>query len=235
MLEGVIGAAETEDEIRGGAEKMEAKNQAQDFIHEMGWLLHRSHLKFRLGDMDPNIDLFPFNRLKGLMEFAMDHDWCAVVNKLLDIIFSGSVHAGDLSVELALMEMCLLHKAVQRNCRSMVELLLRYTPDKNLGKPGSEHRKLVNVGPCRYLFRPDVVGPAGLTPLHIVASTAASDNLLDALTDDPGLVSPLNLCIMVSKFYKCVATAHRLTSSSSILLIHVRQSENYAPIVLHEP
>lgn len=43
--------------------KMEPKYQALDLILEMGWMLHRSSLKFRLGGMDPNLDLFSFNSL----------------------------------------------------------------------------------------------------------------------------------------------------------------------------
>ena len=108
-----------------------------DFIHEMGWLLHRNHLKFRLGHKDSNLDLFPFKRYKWLIEFSMDHDWCAVVKKLLSTLFDGTVDAVEhASIELALLDMSLLHQAVQRNCRSMVELLLGYVPNKQSGGPG---------------------------------------------------------------------------------------------------
>ncbi|XVE82356.1 hypothetical protein DITRI_Ditri15bG0142100 [Diplodiscus trichospermus] len=125
-LEGVIETALPIVDIDKNAEKMETKNQALDFIHEMGWLLHRCHLNWRLGHLNPNSDLFPFWRFKWLMEFSMDHDWCAVVKKLLGILFDGTVDLGDhSSIEFALLDMCLLHRAVQRNCRPMVELLLR--------------------------------------------------------------------------------------------------------------
>jgi len=135
MLEGAIELAETADDIQRVPELLEAKTQALDFVHEMGWLLHRSHVKFRLGHLDPNQDLFPFKRFKWLMEFSMDHDWCAVVKKLLDILFERVVDAGDHpSIELALLDLSLLHRAVRRNCRPMVELLLRVVPDKVLDK-----------------------------------------------------------------------------------------------------
>nr|QMV47666.1 squamosa-binding protein-like 1B [Paeonia suffruticosa] len=185
MLEGTIEAPETADVIQEETEKMKAKNQALDFIHEMGWLLHRSHLKFRLGQMDPNLNLFPFNRFKWLMQFSVDHDWCAVVRKLLGILFNGSVDAGEHpSIQLALLELCLLHRAVRRNCRPMVELLLRYVPDNVLDEPGFDLEQNVD----RFLFKPNANGPAGLTPLHIAACGDDYDNILDALTDDPRLV-----------------------------------------------
>ncbi|XP_008223488.1 PREDICTED: squamosa promoter-binding-like protein 12 [Prunus mume] len=189
MLEGAIEVAETADDIQSEPEKLEAKNLAMDFLHELGWLLHRSHTKFRLGHMDPNLDLFPFRRFRLLMEFSMDHDWCAVVKKLLGILFEGTVDAGEHpSIELALLDMSLLHRAVRRKCRSMVELLLRFVPDKGLDKTGSEQKQQVDRDGNNFLFKPDAVGPMGLTPLHVAASTDGCEIILDALTDDPGKV-----------------------------------------------
>ncbi|KAF8387706.1 hypothetical protein HHK36_026360 [Tetracentron sinense] len=189
MLESAIEVVETGDGVQGVTGKMKSKNQALYFIHEMGWLLHRSHLKSRLGHMDPNSDIFSFKRFRWLMEFSMDHDWCAVVKKLLDIMLDGTVDAGEHpSVQLALSEMDLLHRAVQRHCRPVVELLLRYSPDKVSDKSESEHKQQVGRGYGSFLFKPDAVGPAGLTPLHIAASRDGFENVLDALTDDPGLV-----------------------------------------------
>ncbi|KAK3189925.1 hypothetical protein Dsin_029486 [Dipteronia sinensis] len=189
MLESVIEVADTVDDLQKEAEMTEFKNQALDFLHEMGWLLHRSRVKFRLGHLDPNSDLFPFKRFRWLMEYSMEHDWCAVVKKLLSILFDGTVDTGEhTSIELALLEIGLLHRAVKRNCRPMVELLLRYAPDKVSDKPGCEQKHLVEGGCNSFVFKPDVVSPAGLTPLHVAASTDAAENVLDALTDDPGLV-----------------------------------------------
>ena len=68
-------------------------------------------------------------------------------------------------------------EAVRRNCRALVELLLRYTPVSSS-----------NDFNQYFLFRPDVKGPAGLTPLHIAAGTDGSEAVVDALTDDPGKV-----------------------------------------------
>lgn len=165
---------------------MDSKNHALEFIHEMGWLLHRSQLKSRLGHLDPNVDLFPLKRFKWLMEFSMDHDWCAVVRSLLDILLDGTVGAGEHpSLILALVEMGLLHRAVRRNSRALVELLLGYQVSDELR---SQNKALVGGGHGRFFFRPDVLGPAGLTPLHIAAGKDGSENVLDALTEDPNMV-----------------------------------------------
>ncbi|KAJ1437057.1 SBP domain [Sesbania bispinosa] len=188
QLENVIEAAETTDDIQIKTKLMEEKTRALYFIQEMGWLLHRSHMKVRLGPMAPVQDRFHFNRFTWLVGFSMDHNWCAVMKKLLDIIFDGAVDTGKhSSIKLALLDMDLLHRAVKRNCRPMVELLLNFVPVK---APDGEDtkEKQANKSPDIFLFRPDTVGPAGLTPLHVAASTNGSENVLDALTDDPGMV-----------------------------------------------
>ncbi|OVA16667.1 Transcription factor [Macleaya cordata] len=189
-LEGAIEASESDADDDGRTSgRMGAKDQALNFIHEMGWLLHRSSLRSKLGKMDPNTDAFTFTRFRGLMEFAMDHDWCAVVKKLLDILFEGTVDAGGhTSIELQLSEMGLLHRAVRRSCRLMVELLLRYVPDKASENVRPGQKQLADRGSDSFMFRSDDVGPADLTPLHIAASRIGSESVLDALTDDPGSV-----------------------------------------------
>uniref|UniRef100_A0A2P2LIU4 SBP-type domain-containing protein n=1 Tax=Rhizophora mucronata TaxID=61149 RepID=A0A2P2LIU4_RHIMU len=83
MLESALEFNGTDADIEG-ARKMEVKNQALDFIHEMGWLLHRIQLKSRLGHSDPNVGLFPLRRFKSLVEFSVDHEWCAVVKKIIE-------------------------------------------------------------------------------------------------------------------------------------------------------
>ncbi|CAK9145273.1 unnamed protein product [Ilex paraguariensis] len=187
MLESEIEVTEGDD-IPGVAGKVEARDRAMDFVHEMGWLLHRNGLKSRLGHLDPNSDLFPFKRFKWLIEFSMDHDWCAVVKNLLDILLDGTVGSGEQPfLKSALFEMGLLHRAVRRNSRSLVELLLRYVPEKIADELRMEHILLVG-GDESFLFRPDAVGPAGLTPLHVAAGRDGSEEVLDALTDDHGKV-----------------------------------------------
>uniref|UniRef100_A0A2P2KP32 SBP-type domain-containing protein n=3 Tax=Rhizophora mucronata TaxID=61149 RepID=A0A2P2KP32_RHIMU len=187
VLEDVIEMAE--NNMNKNAEKMETRNQALEFVHEMGWLLHRGHSKVRLGDNNPSLGLFSFKRFKWLIEFSMEHDWCAVVKKLLAILFDGIVDSGaHSSIELALLDLSLLHRAVRRNCRPMVELLLRYTPEKQSYIAGSGQNQEVCGGYNKFIFKPDIVGPAGITPLHMAASRDGCENVLDALTNDPGSV-----------------------------------------------
>lgn len=189
MLEGAIEADETAKNSRREHDTVEAKNQAMNFLHEMGWLLHRSHVKFRLGHMDPNSSRFSFGRFRWLMEFSMEHDWCFVVKKLLSILFEGTVDAGaHPSIEVAILDMGLLHRAVRRNCRPMVELLLKFVPCNGRDGQGSEESQQVEEGGRSFLFKPDLRGPMGLTPLHLAASQDACESVLDALTDDPGEV-----------------------------------------------
>ncbi|KAJ8542134.1 hypothetical protein K7X08_017000 [Anisodus acutangulus] len=158
-------------------EELQARDQALDFLHELGWLLHKSHLKFRVGS-GANLNRFSFQRFKRLIDFSIDHDWCSVVKKLLDVFFNGVVDVGQQSsLDVPLREVGILHRAVRRKCRSMVDVLLKY--QSGLQKQQDDRG---------YLFRPDAVGPGGLTPLHVVASLAGFENLLDALFDDPGQV-----------------------------------------------
>jgi len=186
-LESTIDLTET-DNIQGKNAKMEVRNEAMDFVHEMGWLLHKSRLKSRLGYLDPNSGHFTLGRFRRLMEFSMDHNWCAVVKNLLDVLLDGTVGAGEHPfLKLALCEMGLLHRAVRRNSRPLVECLLRYVPFNVSDELRTELSSLA-VGDQYNLFRPDVVGPAGLTPLHVAAGTDGSEDILDALTDDPGKV-----------------------------------------------
>ncbi|MBA0589790.1 hypothetical protein Gorai_018520 [Gossypium raimondii] len=188
MLESLLEITDAEAAVdRTG--KMEAKNQAMDFIHEVGWLLHRSQLKSRLGHLDPNSEPFSLRRFKWLMEFSMDHEWCAVVKKLLNVLLDGVVGSGEHpSLNLALTEMGLLHRAVRKNCRPLVELFLRFIPEKGSSRLGLENEMVAGGIHESFLFRPDALGPSGLTPLHIAAGKDDSEDVLDALTDDPGKV-----------------------------------------------
>uniref|UniRef100_A0A1J3F1B3 Squamosa promoter-binding-like protein 1 n=1 Tax=Noccaea caerulescens TaxID=107243 RepID=A0A1J3F1B3_NOCCA len=145
----------------------DSAKQAMDFIHEIGWFLHRS----KLGESDPNPDAFPLARFKWLIEFSVDREWCAVIRKLLNMFFERAV--GDNSSDATLSELCLLHRAVRKNSKPMVEMLLRYVPKQQRQS---------------FLFRPDASGPAGLTPLHIAAGKDGSEDVLDALTEDPAMV-----------------------------------------------
>ncbi|GAA0152189.1 hypothetical protein LIER_10730 [Lithospermum erythrorhizon] len=175
------------DNVHDDINKIESRNQALDFIHEMGWLLHRNNLRSRLNNLDPTSDLFPFKRYKWLMEFAVEHEWCAVVCKLLDVLLKGRIGGGDYPfLKYALSELGLLHRAVRRNSKSLVELLQRYTPQGVAEELSLECKSLVGDG--GFLFRPDFRGPGGLTPLHVAAGRDGSEDVLDVLTNDPGEV-----------------------------------------------
>ncbi|KAL8167432.1 hypothetical protein V2J09_008931 [Rumex salicifolius] len=177
-LERIIESAESCEEESEGQESanIELRIKAVEFIQEMGWLLHRSSSNIRLHHVEGFGECFPFERFKWLLDFSMDHAWPAVLKKLLDLLLNGVVDSGAYPcAENALLEMGLLHEAVRKNSRCLVESLLSYVPQKQseYGLVGS------------YFFRPDVVGPAGLTPLHIAASSSGSEGVLDALLEDP--------------------------------------------------
>ncbi|XP_077218276.1 squamosa promoter-binding-like protein 1 [Tasmannia lanceolata] len=188
MLECAIEMTDCDDDLENRTDTENARSQALEFLHEMGWLLRRSHLKSRLDHINSPADVSCLTRFKWVMKFSMDHDWCAVVKKLLDLLFEGAIDAGGDSVELALLEMGLLHCAVRRNCRPMVELLLRYIPDRPLDKTEDLCNQQMRKGSDSFLFRPDMAGPGGVTPLHVAACRGDAKEVLDALTDDAGQV-----------------------------------------------
>ena len=150
-----------------------SRKRALDFLYEMGWFLRKAHLR-------SNSVFYPLAQFKFLVDFSVDQNWLAVVKNLLDVLFSGAVavECSSSSFELILSELSLLHSAVQKNRRSMVELLLTYVPG---GESTCQHR-------LGFMFRPDTEGPLGVTPLHIAASRDDAEDVLDALTSDPGQV-----------------------------------------------
>ncbi|KAI4372520.1 hypothetical protein MLD38_010740 [Melastoma candidum] len=164
----------------------ETRNVAIEFLHEFGWLLHQSHLTARLKSDNHTVPKFPFGRFRWLVEFSMENDWCAVVKKLLGIVCDGVIDAdGCTSLDAALSRLGLLHVAVRRNSRPMVELLLRYTPKEHVDDAESDLQLHSYESQNNFLFKPDAVDVGGLTPLHIAASMSGSEHVLDALTDDP--------------------------------------------------
>lgn len=156
-----------ESELR--EEKNSTREDVLHFLNELGWLFQR---KKDSSPLDPN---YSFCRFKFLLSFSVERDWCYLVRKLLDILaesnFDGSISSKG-SLE-ALSEVQLLSWAVRRGCLKMVEMLIGYA---------------VNCGPGAsrmYVFPPNMVGPGGITPLHLAACTSGSANIIDALTNDP--------------------------------------------------
>lgn len=216
-LESVIEAAEICKDVKIRSKQMEEKTRALDFVQEMGWLLHRSRMKVRLGPMAPVQDLFHFSRFTCLVDFCMDHDWCAVMKKLLDIMYEGTIDAGEhTSIELALLGLGLLHRAVRRNCRPMVELLLKFAPVQTSDGTDSKEKQLDKQSD-RFLFKPDTVGPAGLTPLHVAASMNGLENVLDALTNDPGMVCYFSFACFIFS----VLVIEGVTWTELLLLLYI--------------
>lgn len=167
-------------EIFFTSNEMSSRNQVVQFLMEFGWLLERSHLISRPELTALRSTEFSSVRFKWLLEFSIDRDWCAVVKKILDIVFDTRVGGPDLSVDQLLNEVSPLHRAVRRNCRPMVDFLLKYSPEEN--------RALESSGEIKFrkqTFKSNKRGPAGITPLHIAASIEGADDVLNLLTDDP--------------------------------------------------
>ncbi|KAI0493370.1 hypothetical protein KFK09_023486 [Dendrobium nobile] len=170
MLESSIASYEDLSE-----EKVEtARTLTMNFLHEMGWLLRRSQLRFSSESENSCLETFSLLRFRWILRFAIDRDWSAVVKKFLDIFFEGNIETDGRSPNEVALSEDLLHYAVQRNSNSTVKLLLRYKPDKN------------SDGGLYNLFRPDMPGPSGITPLHVAATSSFAENMLNILTEDPG-------------------------------------------------
>lgn len=168
--------------------QLKIKRQAIKFLHELGWLFQRScSSQSNLGILP--LTRFSPTRLKWLLEYATEHDWCSVVRKLLNILFSSNVNGANWLTIPMLSEVGILHIAVRRNCREMVEFLLTYVPEsvaeETMLTTGHGQAELSSNG---FVFKPDMPGPAGLTPLHIAASMENAEGVLDALTNDPGQI-----------------------------------------------
>ncbi|CAD6231743.1 unnamed protein product [Miscanthus lutarioriparius] len=149
------------------------------FLHEIGWFLQRSHVRATSKQPQYCPDRFPVARFRWLLSFAIDHEWCAVVRKLLNTMFQGDIDLDVPSpIEFALGENLLL-TAVRKRSKPLVECLLRYTAT-NYAPVGSG-----DGAPVQFLFTPAMTGLSNITPLHIAATISDATGVLDALTDDP--------------------------------------------------
>ena len=148
------------------------------FLNELGWLFQRKN------NLNPCFKDFSTTRVKFLFTFSVERDWSALIRTLLDILVERSLDSDALAQESLemLLEIQLLSRAVKRKCRKMVDLLLSYSVTR--GDTASGGSKV-------YLFSPNSVGPGGVTPLHLAASTQDSEDMVDALTSDPQEVKPI--------------------------------------------
>lgn len=125
----------------------------------------------------------------------MERNWCAVVRKLLDIAFETGDWEATFMVlsEMSQEGSSLLHRAVRNKKRPMVELLLGFAPSFLAGINDSDvesfKRKLEFRLKWSSIYKPDMRGPGGLTPLHIAASIHGAEDIVDALTTGPSQVS----------------------------------------------
>lgn len=147
-----------------------SREEMLHFLNELGWLFQRKGVGSMLGA--PNYGL---SRFKFLFIFAAERDFCDLVKTLLDILLERNLGTDELSRESLemLSEINLLNRAVKRRCKTMVDLLIHYSI---FG---------INNTSRKYVFPPNLDGPGGITPLHLAACTASSDDLVDTLTSDP--------------------------------------------------
>ncbi|KAG6482647.1 squamosa promoter-binding-like protein 15 [Zingiber officinale] len=163
-------ALEADFQEVGNSPQCTTKQDVLHFLNELGWLFQRTHASSGLLFSD-----FSISRLKYLLTFSVERDWCSLLRTLLDILVQRSLKDDTLrheSFEL-LSEVHLLNRAVKRKCRKMVDLLIHYC-----AVHGNDATKV-------YLFPPDMAGPGGITPLHMAASMEDSVDMVDVLTNDP--------------------------------------------------
>lgn len=146
-----------------------SKAEVLHFLNELGWLFQRKRNSSLIVNPEYTLTRFQF-----LFIFSVERDCCALVKTLLDILLEADSHRGEQpreSLEM-LSEIHLLNRAVKRRCRNMVDLLIHYSVQS-----GNDTSK--------YIFPPNLLGPGGITPLHLAACTSGSDDMVDALTSDP--------------------------------------------------
>ncbi|CAA0824385.1 Squamosa promoter-binding-like protein 14 [Striga hermonthica] len=149
-----------------------SRQEVLHFLDELGWLFQRKSTSsfFRF----PCYRLY---RFKYLLVFSVEHDFCALVKTLLDILVELNLGAKGLTLAMEsfamLSEIHLLNRAVRKRCGAMVELLVNYYV---VDSDGSTRK---------YIYPPNLAGPSDLTPLHLAACMSSSAAIVDALTNDP--------------------------------------------------
>lgn len=149
--------------------KPRSRGEIMHFLNELGWLFQR-----RASSMHELPD-YSLSRFKFLLIFSVERDYCVLVKTILDMLVERNIDMNGLSKESVdmLSEIHLVNRAVKRRCRKMVDLLVHYSINSS------------DVPSKCYIFPPNLAGPGGITPLHLAACTSGSDELVDALTNDP--------------------------------------------------
>ncbi|GAA0141706.1 hypothetical protein LIER_02788 [Lithospermum erythrorhizon] len=147
-----------------------SREETLHFLNELGWVFQRKSNSCLF-----EAPAYKLSRFKFLFVFSVEHDFCALVKTLLDILLEINLAKKELTNESLemLYEIHLLNRAVKRRCMNMVNLLLHYS-----ALDFSDNSQ-------KYIFQPNALGPGGITPLHVAASMSNSDNLVDSLTNDP--------------------------------------------------
>ncbi|KAF4365386.1 hypothetical protein CsatB_007948 [Cannabis sativa] len=147
-----------------------SKEEVLHFLNELGWLFQRKRASSFL-----NGPCYSLGRFKFLLTFSVERNCSSLIKTLLDILVERNMDENELSRETVemLSEVQLLHRAVKRKCKKMVDLLINYSVI------GSD------VVSKKYIFPPNHVGPGYITPLHLAACMSSSDEMIDALTNDP--------------------------------------------------
>jgi hypothetical protein len=91
MLEHELNLISVGETSEGIDDLMASQDQALYFLQEIGWLLQRSHVRAMSDQVQYCTEGFPVERFRWLLSFAVDREWCAVVNKLLNIMFQGNI------------------------------------------------------------------------------------------------------------------------------------------------
>ncbi|XP_044956142.1 squamosa promoter-binding-like protein 1 isoform X2 [Hordeum vulgare subsp. vulgare] len=179
MLEEKLNIFAFANVLEGREDLMASRSQALKFLHEIGWLLQRSHSRATSSKAPQQHRVVGFlaARFRWLLSFAVDQEWCGVVKMLLDTLFQGNIDVPS-PVEFVLGE-SLVFKAVNKRSKPLVDCLLRYTTNSAPVGGGAV------ATPARFVFTPDMTGPSDITPLHSAATISNAAAVLDALTDDP--------------------------------------------------
>lgn len=147
-----------------------SRDEILHFLNELGWLFQRKCKSSLLESPSYKICRFKF-----LLIFSVEHDFCELVKGLLDILVEINLSREGMEMEsLAMLsEIHLLNRAVKRRCKKMIDLLINYSIDDT------------NTMSKQYIFLPNLVGPGGITPLHLAACSSRLDDIVDSLTSDP--------------------------------------------------